>query len=256
MDQAAPDDAYRPWKLLQRGDVADALAIFRDQYASRRGPGRTGGLGEALLWIGDYSAAAEHFRDAIARDASHQGFNASNEEDFAFLGVAEWCLRDDAIAIKTWESGIKAIYSIGGSRTHCSLLLLLAAVLRPSLYRRERAEKVLFKRLNSRTGTGWPGTVARYAAGLIEATALEISWPVTPPLNFRLLGPSAEWTRDFYKAMRDFAGGGITLDDARQAWRNLSEPSQYESGEVKDFYDIISIPEFFIARHESTRSSD
>lgn len=256
MSESASGDVYQPWKMLQRGEVAEALAIFRDQYSATLGPRRKRGLGEALLWAGDCSASAVHFRDAISRTESHQGYNASNEEDFAFLGAAEWCSGDYEAAIKAWGSGIKAIYSIGGTRTHCPLLLLLASTLRPDLHRRERAEKILFKRLNTRIAKGWPASEARYAAGLIDEKELEASWPVTPPMNIRLLGPEAEWKRDFYRAVRNLAAGATTMDNARQTWRSLSEPSQYESGEVKDFYSIISIPEFFIARHESTRAPE
>ena len=256
MRDSASDDSYEPWKLLQRGDFADAVAIFRDRYSSKRGPGRKRGLGEALMWTGDYSTSAEHFRDAIARDAKHQGCNASSEENFGFLGAAEWCLGEYAVAIKSWESGIKAAYSIGGCGTHCPLLLLLASILRPHLYGRERAEKILFKRLNGKRAAGWPASEARFAVGLIDKKALEASWPSTPPLNIRLLGPEAEWKRDFYRAARDLAAGTISLEDAKQTWRNLSERSRYISGEVKDFYSVISIPEFFIADHECTRSPE
>ena len=70
------------------------------------------------------------------------------------------------------------------------------------------------------------------------------------------LGPGAEWKRDFYKAVRNLAAGTTTVDDARQIWRSLSERSQYESGDTEDFYRIISIPEFFIARHEFARSPE
>ena len=256
MSESASDDRYEPWKLLQRGDFTKALAIFQDRYSSTRGPGRKRGLGEALMWAGDYSASANHFRDAIAKDARHQGFNASNEEDFAFLGAAEWCSGDYDAAMKAWDAGIKAIGSISGSRTHCPLLLLFASILRPHLYRRERAEKILFKRLNGRYGKGWPASEARFAAGQIDEKALEASWPATPPLNVRLLGPEAEWKRDFYKVVRNLAAGTTTLNDARQTWSSLSERSRYESGDVKDFYSIVSIPEFFIARHEFTCSSE
>jgi hypothetical protein len=259
MRDSASDDIYEPWKLLQSGDFADAVAIFRDRCSSTRGPGRKRGLGEGLMWAGDYSTAADHFRDAIARDAKHQGYNASNEEDFAFLGAAEWCSEDYEAAIKAWSEGIKAIGSIGGGRTHCPLLLLLSSILRPQLYRRERAERILlilFKRLNSRYAGGWPASEARFAAGLIDEKALEASWPSTPPLNIRLLGPEGEWKRDFYKAARDLAAGIISIEDAKQTWRSLSERSRYGSGEVKDFYSIISTPEFFIADHECTRSPE
>jgi hypothetical protein len=256
MSESASDGGNQPWKLLQQGDFAEALTTFRDRYSSTRGPGRMRGLGEALMWAGDYSASADHFRDAIARDASHQGLNASNEEDFAFLGAAEWCLGEYEAGIKAWVAGIKAAYSIGGYRTHCPLLLLLASILRPQIYGRERAEKILFKRLNGTRAKGWPASEARFAAGLIDDKALEASWPATPPLNVRLLGPEAEWRRDFYKVVRNLSAGTTTIDDARQTWRSLSERSRYESGDVKDFYGIVSIPEFFIARHESTRSSN
>ena len=136
MSESASDDIYRPWKLLRQGDFTEALVIFRDRYSSTRGPGRMRGLGEALMWTGDYSASAEHFRDAIDSDAKHQGFNASSEEDFAFPGAAEWCTGDYEAAVKAWSAGIKAIGSIGGTRTHCPLLLLLASILRPHLYRK------------------------------------------------------------------------------------------------------------------------
>lgn len=254
MSESASDNTYQPWTSLQRGDFTEALAIFRDRYFSKRGPGRKRGLGEALMWTGDYSASANHFRDAIARDANHQGYNASSEENFAFLGAAEWCSDDCEAAIEAWNSGIDAAYSIGGCGTHCPLLLFLASILRPNLYPRENAEKTLFKRLNGRRAKGWPASEARFAVGLIDEETLEASWPVAPPLNVRLLGPEAEWKKDFYKALRNLAAGNITIDDARQIWRSLSERSRYESGDAEEFYRIICIPEFFIAVHEATRS--
>ncbi|HTB95470.1 MAG TPA: hypothetical protein VK716_00560 [Terracidiphilus sp.] len=254
MSDSASDDTNQPWKLLQRGDLTEALQIFKDQYRLERGPGRKRGLGEALMWAGDYHGAANHFRDAIDRDARHRGYNASNEEDFAFLGAAEWCLGDSEAAIRSWELGIRAVYSIGGCRTHSPLLLFLASILRPNLYKRDRAEKTLLKRLNSRSAKGYPATEARFALGLIDKQALEASWPATPPLNVPLVGEEAEWIRDFYEAVRNLGAETNTIEDARLTWRSLSERSRYESADVELFYLIVSIPEFFIAMHEATRS--
>ena len=254
MSDSSSDDVNLPWMLLQQGNLTESLAIFRDRYSSKRGPGRKRGLGEALMWAGDYPAAANHFRDAIDRDARHQGYNASNEENFAFLGAAEWCLGDYEAAIKAWNLGIKAVYSIGGCRTHCPLLLFLASILMPHLYPEARAQKILLKRLNSRSAKGYPASEARFALGLIDKQALEASWPATPPLNISLVGEEAEWTRDFYEVVRKLSAGTTTLEDARSIWRNLSERSRYKSADIEDFYRMVSIPEFFIAGHESTRS--
>ena len=252
MNGSASDDFYQPWKLLQRGDYAEALRSFRNLYLSEKGPGRKRGLGEALMWVGYYSESASHFRESIDRDADHQYF--SNEEDFAFLGAAEWCLGNYESAVKAWKLGTAAKYSIGGCRTHCPLLLFLASVLRPHLSQRDRTEKDLLKRLNSRRAMGWPASEARFALGLIDEKALEASWPVTPPLNRRLLECEVEWKRDFYKVVRDAAAGTKTLDSSRRIWGGLSVRSRYESADAKKFYRIISIPEFFIAYHESTSS--
>jgi tetratricopeptide (TPR) repeat protein len=251
MSDPASDDANRPWKLLQQGHFAEALETFQDQYRLKRGPGRKRGLGEALMWARDYHAAASHFQDAIDRDARHRGYNASSEENFAFLGAAEWCSGDYEAAIKAWNLGIKAAYSIGGCRTHCPLLLFLASILRPSLYERDRAEKTLLKRLNSRSAKGYPASEARFALGLIDKHALEASWPATPPLNVSLVGEEAEWTRDFYEAVRHLAAETNTIEDARLTWRSLSERTRYESADVEIFYSIVCIPEFFIAGHEA-----
>ena len=251
MGDSPADGRYQPWTLLQRGQSAEALAIFRDRYASTQIPVRKRGLGELMPFWRLLSFSQTLSRcDCQSRDSRRlQREQRGGLRLPGCRGMVLRRLRGGDQGVERWN---KSDW-FDRWRPHSLSTASPSLILRPQLYRRERAERILFKRLNSRYAGGWPASEARFAAGLIDEEALGASWPSTPPLNIRLLGPEAEWKRDS-QAARDLAAGIISIEDAKQTWRNLSERSRYGSGEVKDFYNIINIPEFFIADHECTRS--
>lgn len=248
MSDPASDDVDFPWRLLQRGEFAQAIALFREQYVSERSPGRRRGQGEALLWAKEYRLASEHFRESIARD---QGFRASSEEDFVFLGAAEWCLGEYESAIRAWQHGVKALGSIGGARTHSPLLLLVASILKPQLFLRARAERMLLQRLQSPRTQFWPASLASYVAGRIDDKTLEESWTWYVAQGIRGMTSSSKWIIEFYNSLLAFEGKTISRKEFQLHISSLVDQSRVESCDLENFIQLTWQPEFYIARHEA-----
>jgi len=250
MNDLASQENYRPWQLLHREEYVEALALFRKNQTFESRLGRRRGLAEALLWTGKYVAAVDHLKEAIKRD---EQFQAGSEEDFALLGAAEWCLGNYTSAVKAWQAGLKAPGSIRGCRTHCPLLLLLATILRPGIIARGKVETVLLQRVNSPRTRQWPGALAWYALGLIDESALEATWYSFPPRNVRLVGPDAEWIKEFYEAALALEDGKVTIADFRSRLRLLEKNSKAELLELNNFIYFTYNAECYIGRHEAER---
>jgi tetratricopeptide (TPR) repeat protein len=252
MSDPVSDDVSVPWLLLRQKDYVQAIELFRARYASERSPGRRLGLGEALMWAGEYPLAADHFRDSIAKD---QGFGTSSEEDFAFLGSADWCLGAYESAVATWQSGTKALYSIGGGRTHCPLLLLVASILRPGLFQRARAEKILLQRLRNLRAPPWPVTLAGFVVGQVNEKALEDSWAWYVAQGIRGMVLSSKWIVGFYESLLTLGTEGMTKNEFRQTMSSMVDGPHIESCDLEDFTQLTWNPEFYIARHEACCTS-
>jgi len=64
-----------------------------------------------------------------------------SETEYAFLGVAHWCLHEYSSAFNHWRDGINAPYATGGICTQTPLLMLAGSILYPEHYGRAEVKK-------------------------------------------------------------------------------------------------------------------
>lgn len=238
-----------PWQLIHAGKAREAVVLLQERYEQKSTPRTSIALGTGLMWAGEYVAAREHFRSSI-EEAKRQ--RMSSEEDFAFLGTAEWCLDNDSVAVECWRSGMAAKYAILGVCIHSPMMLFIASILRPELQLKSKAIlDELRERLADPRTKSWPGTLAQFVAGLTTIEAVQSSWIGNRDQNARRVFPDCRWITEFYGELLQFHEGRTTLQRFKQTIVSLTAPDQYSSWEEDDFVNLMRFPEFYIARHES-----
>lgn len=242
-------DMDNPWLLLQvnRGD--EALALLRERYLRKPTPGTSFALGAALMWVGEYAAAREHFQASLEKA---KRLRMGSEEDYAFLGTAEWCSDNCMAAIRYWQAGRTAPYAILGVCIHSPMLLFVASVLRPELPLRTSAilDELKEKLADPRTKL-WPGTLGQFVAGLTSIEAVQSSWIGTRERNENGIFQDYRWETDFYRELLHLHEGRITLQRFKEAMASLADPALCATWDEDAFVHLLRFSEFYIARHES-----
>lgn len=238
-----------PWRLLQANRGGEAVALLRERYKQKPTPGASIALGTALMWVGEFVTAREHFQSSLEK-AKRQ--RMTSEEEYAFLGAAEWCRDNYAAAVECWRAGSTAPYAILGVCIHSPMLLFIASTLRPelpldaSVILDELREKLADPRTKM-----WPGTLAQYIAGLANIEAVQSSWTGTREQNAKGVFPDCRWITEFYEELLQLREGRTTLHRFKDAMVSLADPVRYSSWEEDDFVHLMRFPEFYVARHES-----
>lgn len=242
-------DTHNPWRLLQANQGDEAVALLREQFKRQPTPGYSLSLGAALMWVGDYGRAHEHFQASLHTAKQRR---MGSELDYAFLGAAEWCTDNDSAAIRCWLAGRTAPYAVVGVCLQTPMLLLTGSILRPELPLNANAilSELKEKLKDPRTNT-WPGTLGQFVAGLKSIEAVQSSWIGTREQNEKGILPTCRWITDFYRNLLDLREGQISPQQFKEAAATLASPTCRASSDEDEFVRLVRCPEFYIARHES-----
>lgn len=242
-------DMDNPWHMLQANQGDAALALLRERFMRNPGPRTSIALGAALLWVGEYAAAGEHFQVSLEKA---KRLRMGSEEDYALLGTAEWCRGNYMAAIRHWQAGKTAPYAILGVCIHSPMLLFIASILRPKLPLNTSAilDELTAKLADPRTKL-WPGTLGQFVAGLTSIEAVQSSWIGTREQNEKGIFLNCRWITDFYRELLHFHEGRITLQRFKEAMVSLADPVSCATWDEDAFVHLLRFPEFYIGRHES-----
>jgi hypothetical protein len=232
------------WDLMYAGNHDEAICLMRDNYAQRATMARTLGLGKAYLWLGDYSAAWEHFSDANRKRPGYcDGY-------YNMAGAAKWCVGDRHAAVQQWTEGCDCNYADGAGGVGAPLLLYAASILDPSSCDRSEAERLLVVRSRAPRIRNWPGPIAQYVLRIMDESALRQSC-----VEVNRSGTLVSlWLADFYVGLSQWAARGE--GDLAQLMRKTAAifPKDFTSGREALSLKLLHA-EFFIARYEAARQT-
>jgi hypothetical protein len=237
-----------PWRLLRYGDPKQGLAFLLDVWKWNSTPSHIMELGVAYLWTGDFEAASKHFDETIRK------FPGSISSFYGMAGVAKWCLGDFSAAVGAWTAGLNVRYADAGGRgVQIPLLLLVASVLEPVFFQREKAEEILLRKIEDVRADSWPGSLLRFVLGQESA---ESATGAVPPTKL-FAQKHHEWLIEFYREILGFRRGDLTITQFREALNAATDTSQPEFADEDYFLSLMWSEEFFIARHaaQSARSA-
>jgi hypothetical protein len=231
------------WGLLRSGntDQEKGLELARCAYGKNLDNSHTMQLGVALLWLGQYHHAWEHFRQAIERNPK-----MTLERFYGMAGVAKWCLGENGKAVAEWLAGLKAKYAgAAGLGVKMPLLLLFASVIKAEVYDENCAMTLVKKKAKDRRINNWPGPILQWIAGQIDGNALlERSQG-----RYEYQTRNHVWQAEFYESLNKIREIGHT--GFRESMQRLADTSQPEWRDENIFLTRIWTEEFFLARNEA-----
>lgn len=199
-------------------------------------------LGVALLWLGRYDEAWEHFCSSI--DTSPR----SGDSKYGMAGVAKWCLGEPREAVSKWRAGLKAKYARAGVPFQMPLLLYFTSVVRPDVFNPDEAKKLLEEMLTHPKIDRWPGPIVKFVLGRIGEDEFLRSRQSTNPVE--TASRSRPWLAEFYTSL--VGRERMTPLEFKNYMRKVADTSQPEWQEEGVFTSRLWHEEFFLARHEST----
>jgi tetratricopeptide (TPR) repeat protein len=246
-----------PWPLLRAGksEQEQGLRLVQQAYTGQpffASAAMT--LGVALLWLGRYAEAWEHFNSVI-ETAPRVG-----DSYYGMAGVAKWCLGRPDEAVSEWRAGLKAKYArASGLGVRMPLLLFFAAIREPRVFDRRLAEKLLSETTKDIRIGNWPAPIARLVLDQISEAEFDnhcrgIKPGITEKNPFVRHSPQETsnclWLAEFYRSVLVLEQG--TLSDFQDSMRKLSDTSQPEWQDEKYVFTArIWCEEFFLARYEA-----
>jgi hypothetical protein len=234
-----------PWPLL-RGEKADGergLQLVEREYADQPNPSASHvmRLGVALLWMGHYGDAWQHFRSVIEADPW------SGDNDSGMAGVAKWCLDKPDEAVLEWSAGLRAKYArCSGLGVRMPLLLFFAAVLKPDVFKAEKALALIQKKTGDRRISNWPGPIAKLVTGEISQSDFHSSCIGKDQRHT----DDRVWLATFYESVIAYQQGQRA--EYGRSMRKLADTDQPEWQDQNSFLTRIWSEEFFLARYEAT----
>jgi hypothetical protein len=156
-----------PWDLLRYGNVDQGLALLLNAYKRVPSASHILELGIAYLWVGDYLAGWEHFQTAIER------FPRSTSSFYGMAGIAQWCLNEPSQAVNYWSAGLDTRFADGAGGVQLPLLLLTASIVKPEVFPREEAERILRSKTKNPLLKNWPGPLVEFVLGILDKKTLE-----------------------------------------------------------------------------------
>jgi hypothetical protein len=131
---------------------------------------------------------------------------------FGMAGVAKWCADEPNAGVGIWESGLDAQFADGAGGVDLPLFLLVASILRPSVFSRSEATRILEKRVKDPRVKNWPGALAQFVLNLIDERALEER---SIHGRDRKAPPSVKWRIAFYKPVLELDRADLRLTNSR-----------------------------------------
>ncbi len=192
-----------PWDHLRQENAEQGLTILRERYTHDPSGSHTMELGVAYLWVEDYEAAEQHFQYAIK---THRTLG---DVFYGMAGAAVWCTDNPGAAVRHWHAGLDAPYAVGGVGIRLPLLLFLASILRPNVYPRNDASRVLLKRIQDPRSKYWPGPLAKFVLGLGDEKTLANLCTGTNELDTL----HRKWLVRFYQTVLAWGQGNLIPAD-------------------------------------------
>jgi len=234
----APPIEY-DWANLRWGDGKEGIDVRTERYLREPAVSHALGLGVAYLWTKDYESAWNHIQ------YMNKHGRWTHARCFGMAGVAKWCLDQPGEAIECWKSGLHCNYM--DSATVGTLLLLFAAsILRKDLFPQSKVTKLLQKKASHSKIRSWPGPLVEFCLkkGNVELDMLE-AYPDVEALRAVV---------KFYRSLLDFDMGVLSRDELNARMAEIADTSVPQWMEQKAFLRLVSHEEFFLARHEASRS--
>ncbi len=235
--------SQNPWELVRRGDAEQGLALMRENYARDPSPSYIMELGVGYLWTEKYQAVWEHFQHAI------QTFPLSTARFFGMAGAAKWCIDEPEAAVRSWEAGLDVQFADGAGGVGNPLLLWVASIIRPSVFSRNVAVRILEKRVKDPRVKNWPGALAQFVLNLVDEKTLEER---SIQGRDRNTPPDVKWRIAFYKRVLELERGELKPEEFQAQMRRMADTSGPEWSKELDFLHLLWNEEFFIARHEAS----
>ena len=205
-----------PWDVLRAGDIAGGLAMMRLEFAREPDGSRTMELGVALLWLGMYDVAYEHFENANRSRPKHIS------DFYAMAGVAKWCMDEVSQAVAQWQAGTEAAYADAAGGVTLPLLLFAASVLRAEVDAWSMAERLLAKRAAEPRAENWPGPLAKYVLHQIREEELRNQCPFPDREGVRSTGGYPASMSGLLKCIKDVPNGSRSHWNRRLRFRGRS----------------------------------
>jgi hypothetical protein len=249
-------ERVNPWPLLRAGKAEQELGlrVVQKAYTEQPYASEAMTLGVALLWLGRYAEAWEHFHSVI-KTSPRVGDN-----DYGMAGVAKWCLGKPDEAVSEWSDGLRAKYArASGLGIRMPLLIFFAAIRQPKVFDRKLAEKLLQGKIADIRIRNWPGPIARLVLDQVSEAEFENhSRGIKPgdtgknPFARHSLQETSNclWLAEFYKSVLMLEHGA--LSDFKSAMQKLADTSEPEWQDERHVFTVrIWCEEFFIARYEA-----
>jgi hypothetical protein len=248
------------WNQLRSGNVDQGLQVLLERYNRDPSGSHVMELGVAYLWVEDYPAAERHFQKSINTHPT------PGDAFYGMAGVAKWCAGDPTAATSYWHDGLTAPYGdAAGLAVGIPLLLFVAAILKPQVFRREKAEEILRKKSNDSRAASWPGSLTRFVLGLesdVERIMDFRAWPISAldederKRREEADRKTREWLIGFYKKLLEFSQGNINQAEFREFMRQATDTSKPDYSNERYFLSLMWNEEFFLARYEASRIND
>ena len=235
--------ASDPWLSLRIGNISEALQIFERSCDKEPTPSHIMELGVAYLWVRQYERARQHFGKAI------EEFPLSMSSFYGMAGTATWCLGNITEAVRQWQDGLESKYAdTNGLGVQLPLLLLVACLLRPASFEKSIALELLKEKSQDQRIKEWPGPIVLLMLGQLDGRELRNQFP----RDDRVEADDSEWLTGFYEGLLSYRVGKEV--ELKHVMQNLSDTSNSPWRNHDFFLARMWSAEFFIARHEASRT--
>jgi len=233
--------------MLRSGNRQEGLDLLRKAIARDPGINPVIALSLAYLWLGDYSEAWHHLREAIQKSPPFARL-------YGLAGVAKWCMDDSQGAMQLWSDGLTVSDTESDSpKIHLALLMMAAAILKADYYHKRQAAAALSAKLLALDSQSWPALLANIVLGFTQDLQLVGPSSSASEINSR----QREWLTDLYRAIRkfdlhlpaEFDRPDFRVNELKGTMLRLTSFDQANWADPATFSAITSQEEFFLARH-------
>lgn len=231
------------WDLLRIDKIPEGIRKMRDAYLREGSTSEAMELGVAYLWVENFQAAWEHFRDFSDKYPFH------NSGIYGMAGVAKWCLNEPEHAVHWWREGLHCNYAdSAGAGFRTPLLLYFASVAKPEVFPRDEAEALLADKAEDYRIKTWAGPLVSFALGRTDEKQLRDAIMASRAREI----PGNQWQSEFYIGVSELARG--ERFEYMNAMSNVSNVSwsDYDNN-MNEFLSKLWHEEFFLARHEASK---
>jgi hypothetical protein len=184
------------WDLVKEDRFEEACASADREYEETGSYPVLRNKMIALMMLGKFDEAISISRMII------KSTNGRIDFDFIFLGAIYWIKREYAVAVSIWKEGLNAGYTDAAGGVEIPMLLFFAAVHTQDPVLKKEADKMLKKKIKSKTSVNWPAALGNYLVGAISEDVLHQSFSENP-----ILKSKQKCKADFYAALMRLMNG-------------------------------------------------